>query len=109
VSAGEVEDVLLEHPAVRRVAIVAMPDEYMGERSCAFVVPQREGLDLNELREYLRTRGLADYKLPDRLEKVESLPHTKIGKIDKAVLRATIAATMKASASERVRQGTGQG
>jgi hypothetical protein len=43
------------------------------------------------------------------LEKVESLPHTKIGKVDKTVLRATIAATMKASASERVRQGTGQG
>jgi acyl-coenzyme A synthetase/AMP-(fatty) acid ligase len=43
------------------------------------------------------------------LEKVESLPHTKIGKIDKAALRATIAARTKASASERVRQGTGQG
>ncbi|HJW80229.1 MAG: hypothetical protein ACJ8DU_19790 [Microvirga sp.] len=43
------------------------------------------------------------------MEKVESLPHTKIGKIDKAVLRATIAATMKAAASERARQGMGQG
>jgi 2,3-dihydroxybenzoate-AMP ligase len=95
VSAGEVEDLLLTHPKVREVAVVAMPDELMGEKTCAFVRPGQEAPDLKELRDFLRQHGLADYKLPDRVEIVASLPQTKVGKINKVELREMIAAKLQ--------------
>lgn len=95
VSAGEVEDLLITHPSVREVAVVAMPDEVVGERTCAWVVPCGESPSLEELRSFLRSQGLADYKLPDRLELTASFPHTKVGKVNKAELRALVAARLK--------------
>lgn len=92
VSAGELEDHLLAHPEIRRAAVVAMPDEVMGEKTCAFVVTRAPGPDLNEVRAFLRDRGLAEFKLPERLEIVEAFPHTSVGKIDKGKLRQLIAA-----------------
>jgi 2,3-dihydroxybenzoate-AMP ligase len=84
---AEVEDLLLEHPNVREVAVVAMPDAIMGEKICAFVIPREQALELVELREFLRGRGLADFKLPDRLKNVDSFPRTNVGKVDKVKLR----------------------
>ena len=95
VSAGEVEDLLITHPAVREVAVVAMPDELSGEKTCAWVVPRGPAPALEELRTFLRSRGLADYKLPDRLELTEGFPHTKVGKVNKADLRELVAARLK--------------
>jgi 2,3-dihydroxybenzoate-AMP ligase len=95
VSAGEVEDLLITHPAVREVAVVAMPDQLLGERTCAWVVPGGAPPVLEELRSFLRARGLADYKLPDRLELTESFPHTKVGKVNKAELRELAAARLQ--------------
>ncbi|GAA3348288.1 (2,3-dihydroxybenzoyl)adenylate synthase [Amorphoplanes nipponensis] len=92
VSAGEVEDLLITHPAVREVAVVAMPDKLLGERTCAWVVPRGEAPGLEALRSFLRSQGLADYKLPDRLELTDGFPHTKVGKVDKAELREQVAA-----------------
>lgn len=94
VSAGEVEDLLTGHPTVREVAVVAMPDAVLGERTCAWVVPRGEAPGLEELRSFLRTAGLADYKLPDRLELTDGLPHTKVGKVDKAELRRLVTARL---------------
>ncbi|RJL27237.1 (2,3-dihydroxybenzoyl)adenylate synthase [Bailinhaonella thermotolerans] len=91
VAAGEVEDLLVTHPAVREAAVVAMPDAVMGERACAFVVPRGAPPALEELRSHLRGQGLADYKLPDRLELIGALPLTKVGKVDKAALRGIAA------------------
>ncbi len=88
VAAEEVEGHLLYHPAVADVAIVAMPDPYLGERSCAFVVPGSAPLPRrHEVARYLRERGLAEYKIPDRIEAIASLPLTAVGKVDKAALR----------------------
>ncbi|WBB94083.1 (2,3-dihydroxybenzoyl)adenylate synthase [Verrucosispora sp. WMMC514] len=92
VAADEVEDHLLAHPAVRECAVVAMPDPLIGERTCAFVVPGPRGAAprLAEMVAFLRDRGLAAYKLPDRLELVESFPRTAVGKVDKRRLRERI-------------------
>ncbi|MEF2529122.1 MULTISPECIES: (2,3-dihydroxybenzoyl)adenylate synthase [Streptomyces] len=92
VSAGEVEGHLLEHPAVARAAVVGMPDEWLGERICAFVVPDGEPPTLAGLKQALQLRGLADYKLPDRLELVDAFPLTGLGKVDKKTLAAGLAA-----------------
>jgi 2,3-dihydroxybenzoate-AMP ligase len=92
VSAGELEDHLASHPQVRQVAVVAVPDSVMGEKTCAVVVARGRPPVLAELKAFLTQRGLADYKLPDRLELVASLPATKVGKIDKGTLRRAVAA-----------------
>ena len=87
-SAIEIEDHLVQHPAVRDVAVVAMPDEVLGERACAFVVtaPGAE-LDLVGLRRFLTERGLAIQKVPERLELLTELPRTPSGKVQKFKLR----------------------
>ncbi|HTB50660.1 MAG TPA: AMP-binding protein [Solirubrobacteraceae bacterium] len=90
VSAGEVEERLRAHPAVRDVAIVAMPDPILVERSCAFVVAEGEPPTLPDLRLYLAAQGMADFKFPDRLELVDALERTSLGKVDKQRLRATL-------------------
>ena len=76
VSAVEVEGHLLAHPGVKAVAVVAAPDDFMGEITCAYVILNDGDLNLKEVREFLARRGLAHYKLPDRLELIESLPRT---------------------------------
>lgn len=91
IAAEEVESHLLAHPAVRDVALVAVPDAYLGERSCAFVVPRGKPPSLRELSAFLRERGVARYKTPDRVEVIEALPMTAVGKVDKKALRGRIA------------------
>lgn len=87
VAAEEVEEHLLTHPAVRRVAVIAVPDAALGEKSCAVVLADGAAPTLRELRDHLAGRGVADYKYPDRLELVTELPYTPIGKVDKKRLR----------------------
>jgi acyl-CoA synthetase (AMP-forming)/AMP-acid ligase II len=98
ISSREIEDLLLDHPAVRDVAVVAMPDRRLGERSCAFVVPT-PGLSLPslaELTDFLREKQIAVQKLPERLEIIDALPMTAVGKVRKNVLREQIAETIAA-------------
>ncbi|MFC6723559.1 (2,3-dihydroxybenzoyl)adenylate synthase [Halobium palmae] len=80
-----VEDVVAEHPAVANVAIVAMPDERLGERPCAFVelAEGATSLTLDELSDFLEEKGLAVFKRPERLEIMPELPRTEVGKLDK--------------------------
>lgn len=92
VSADEVEAHLVAHPGVRRAAVVAVPDRSLGEKSCAVIVASEPAPTLAELKEFLAGRGLAEFKLPDRLEVVESLPHTNVGKVDKRALLAALTA-----------------
>ena len=92
ISAEEVENLILGHPKVFNVAAVAMPDPALGERTCAYVVLKGgETLSLEELVEFLKGKRVAKYKLPERLELVESLPLTNVGKINKKALREEIA------------------
>ncbi|MGW8826030.1 (2,3-dihydroxybenzoyl)adenylate synthase [Paenibacillus lautus] len=87
VAAEEVENHLLAHPSVHDAAVVAMPDEYLGERTCAFVIVHHGAVSGNELKAFLRNRGLAAYKIPDRVEFMDSFPHTGVGKVSKKQLR----------------------
>jgi acyl-CoA synthetase (AMP-forming)/AMP-acid ligase II len=84
----EVENVLAEHPAVRRAAVVGTPAPVIGEIGVAFVVPAdpENPPELTALRSWVRER-LADYKAPDRLVLVDELPVTGMLKIDKEALR----------------------
>jgi cyclohexanecarboxylate-CoA ligase len=84
----EIENVLYRHPAVRQVAIVAMPDARLGERACAFVVAREAAsLAFAEMQEFLLKSGVARSYWPERLELVDTLPMTATGKIQKFVLR----------------------
>lgn len=99
IAAPEVETQLCTHPDVEDAALVAMPDPYLGERSCAFVVAKR-ALTPAQLIAHLKARGLAAYKIPDRFELVPTLPKTAVGKIDKTKLRA-IAASLVGAHNQR--------
>jgi non-ribosomal peptide synthetase component E (peptide arylation enzyme) len=92
ISAREVEDHLLHHPGIANVAIVGMPDERLGEKVCAYVVPAGQGgsVTLEEITSYLRELEVAVQKLPERLEIVAALPMTATGKVQKHMLRADI-------------------
>lgn len=85
------ENHLLEHPSVRDAAVVAIPDKFLGERSCAFVIPSDSALEAAELKLFLEKRGVASFKIPDRIEFVDSFPKTPVGKIDKRALRKIVA------------------
>ena len=87
ISAEEVENLILSHAAVLNIACVPMPDPVLGERMCAFAI-LRPGcsLTLDELTGYLSGKGLARFKLPERLEVVEDFPLSKFGKVAKNVL-----------------------
>ncbi|HDR4364430.1 TPA: (2,3-dihydroxybenzoyl)adenylate synthase [Bacillus cereus] len=91
VAAEEVENHLLAHDAVHDVAIVSMPDDYLGERTCAFVIARGQVPAVSELKRFLRERGIAAYKIPDRIEFIESFPQTGVGKVSKKELRKVIA------------------
>lgn len=83
----EVESHLLTHPGVAEVSIVAEPDQLLGERACAVLIPAGEPPTAVELRRHLRERGLADYKIPDRFVVTDELPRTRVGKTDLGTIR----------------------
>lgn len=87
IAAEEVENHLLAHPDVHDVALVSMPDPYLGEKTCAFVIRRGLLLSRRDLTGFLRQRGLAAYKIPDRYEFVSHLPQTSVGKVNKRALR----------------------
>lgn len=97
ISAEEVENLILSHPKIHNVAAVAMPDPVMGERTCAYVVPKEgESISFEEMLEFLKGKKVAKFKLPERLELVESLPLTNVGKVDKKALREEITQKLEA-------------
>ena len=114
ISAEEIENLLLAHPAVREVAAVAMPHPVLGEQTCAYLVlrpdpggsgvsPDSHRLDLAALRAYLEERRVARFKWPERLEILDALPVTNVGKVDKKKLRDDIAAKLAAETREGAR------
>jgi non-ribosomal peptide synthetase component E (peptide arylation enzyme) len=80
----EIENLLFTHPKVLDVAVVGMPDPVMGEKACAYIVP-RPGQDLSfdETVSFLKNKGIATYKLPERLEIIDRLPMVGGQKVDK--------------------------
>jgi non-ribosomal peptide synthetase component E (peptide arylation enzyme) len=89
---AEIEILLTDHPKVGRVAVVGMPDRTMGQKCCAFVVPRQGEVPVfDEIVSFLKNKGIAPYKLPERLKMIDELPYTKEQKIDKKALRIKIA------------------
>ncbi|MFI6291366.1 (2,3-dihydroxybenzoyl)adenylate synthase [Nonomuraea sp. NPDC050790] len=85
--AEEVENHLLAHPAVHDVSVVGLPDPYLGERACAYVICAGTPPPKAELRAFLRERGIATFKIPDLFEYVDAFPNTAVGKVSKRHLR----------------------
>ena len=93
ISCEEVENLILQHPKVFQVSLVAMPDDTFGEKACAFVRPRAdETLGFEEIIHFLRSKKIASFKLPERLEIIEAFPVSPVGKILKRQLREIIAA-----------------
>ncbi|MGL4724756.1 MAG: (2,3-dihydroxybenzoyl)adenylate synthase EntE [Scandinavium sp.] len=90
IAAEEIENLMLRHPAVIHAALVSMEDNLLGEKSCAYLVV-REPLKAVAVRRFLREQGVAEFKLPDRVECLAALPLTPVGKVDKKQLRQWLA------------------
>lgn len=92
ISSREVEDILLQHPKIHDACVVAMPDERLGERSCAYVVLKapHHSLSLEEVVAFFSRKRVAKYKYPEHIVVIEKLPRTASGKIQKFLLRKDI-------------------
>ncbi|MEC6726842.1 medium-chain fatty-acid--CoA ligase [Escherichia coli] len=92
ISSREVEDILLQHPKIHDACVVAMPDERLGARSCAYVVLKapHHSLSLEEVVAFFSRKRVAKYKYPEHIVVIEKLPRTASGKIQKFLLRKDI-------------------
>ena len=94
---AEIEGLLFMHPRVKQAAIVAMPDPIMGEKACAYVaLEEGEKLTFEEMVEFLKSKKIASYKIPERLEIISELPMRDAQKVAKASLREDIKEKLKA-------------
>ena len=102
INCEEVETAVSTHAAVAGCAVVGMPDPVLGERVCVYIVLRagNQAPDVPALQEHLKSLGFAKFKWPERVECIEALPLTKVGKLDKASLRKDI--------SRRLEQEAGQ-
>ena len=97
ISAEEVENLILMHPAVQNVACVPMPDDNMGEKMCAYVILRAgQTLEFKELIAFLLTKEIAKFKLPERLEKLNDFPVSTFGKVSKKALVEMITSKLQA-------------
>ena len=86
---NEVEDCIANHPGVREVAVIGVPDEHSGEAVKAFIVKKDESLTEASVIEHCR-ESLAGYKVPRSVEFRDDLPKSPIGKIIRRELRAPV-------------------
>lgn len=107
ISAEEIENLILSHPAVKNVACVPVPDPVLGERMCACVLlRENAGLGFDELKTFLLGKEIAKYKLPERLEIMQDFPLSPFGKVSKKALTEMFAKKMaeEPAGREGVRQ-----
>ncbi len=96
ISAKEVEALIISHPKVEQVAAVAMPDPILGERVCAFIKPKKGAIiSFEEIVSYLKEKKTSVFNLPERIEVIEEMPLTNVGKVDKRKLREEIKEILK--------------
>ena len=106
ISAEEIENLILAHPAVENVACVPVPDPNLGEKMCACVI-LKSGVEfsLNELVDFLFTKEIAKFKLPERLEVLGEFPVSTFGKVSKKALVELVTKKLEREAAEtRARQ-----
>jgi 2,3-dihydroxybenzoate-AMP ligase len=97
ISAEEIENLILQHPAVQNVACVGMPDPVLGERMCACVIlRQEQPLAFADLVQFLSDKEIARFKLPERLEVLDDFPVSTFGKVSKKALVEMLAAKLDA-------------
>ena len=88
IAPAEIEGLLMEHPGVGDVAVIGYPDDVFGEKCCAVVVPAPgSSVELADLVNHLRERQVASFKLPERLEIVDTIPRNPVGKIMRRTIR----------------------
>jgi len=91
ISAIGIENLISSHPAVAEVAVIGMPDKALGERICAYIKLKPDAtLTFDALITYLKDTGASVLQLPERVEFIENMPLTKVGKIDKKILKEDI-------------------
>jgi 2,3-dihydroxybenzoate-AMP ligase len=103
IAAEEIENYLLTHPDIANAALIAVPDNTFGEKSCAVIVPkdpQSHSLKPHLLKKFLREQHLAHFKIPDYIEFIAKLPTTAVGKIDKKSLQAIYSKQFSATNKE---------
>ncbi|MFH0727406.1 MAG: AMP-binding protein [Pseudomonadota bacterium] len=95
---AEIEGLLNGHPKIASVAVVGYPDRLMGERACAYVIPKKgQTFIFQEMVDFLKSKKLAMFKIPERLEIVSEFPAVgDSGKVNKEVLKKDIAEKVKA-------------
>jgi non-ribosomal peptide synthetase component E (peptide arylation enzyme) len=100
--AEEVENIIVRHPAVNDARVVAMPDPFLGEKACAFIIPNPDKPlpSVATLGDFLLQQGLAKFKLPERVEAIAEFPLTQVGKVDKQALRRMIFDTLAREQAE---------
>jgi 2,3-dihydroxybenzoate-AMP ligase/mycobactin salicyl-AMP ligase len=91
ISAREVEELIGSHPKVTQVAAVGLPDTTLGERVCVFITLKKGyTISFEEIISYLREKKTSVLYLPERVEVIEEMPLTNVGKVDKIHLREEI-------------------
>jgi 2,3-dihydroxybenzoate-AMP ligase len=96
ISAEEIENLILAHPAVQNIACVPMPDPHLGEKMCACVIPKKGcSLTLQDLIEFLKDKEIAKFKLPERLEILSDFPVSTFGKVSKKELAEMVTAKLE--------------
>ena len=94
ISAEEIENLILSHPAVQNVACVPVPDPTLGEKMCACLVLKRGAqLAFAELVDFLKTKEIAKFKLPERMLVLDDFPVSSFGKVSKKALSEMAAAS----------------
>lgn len=92
----EIEDLLRRHPKVKEVVIVGMPDPILGEKACAFVIPESgQTFGFEEMVGFLRDKKLATFKLPERLEITDEFPLAGGQKVSKKALTEIVTGKLK--------------
>jgi 2,3-dihydroxybenzoate-AMP ligase len=89
--AFDIENLIGSHPDVENVAVVGMPDKELGERICAYIQCKAgKNLRFDQVITFLKNRGASVFQLPERIEFIDHMPLTKVGKTDKKALREHI-------------------
>jgi non-ribosomal peptide synthetase component E (peptide arylation enzyme) len=98
ISATEIERLITRHPEVAAVAVIPMPDPFMGERVCAYIQPKTGArLDFDGIISFLKEQKASVLQLPERIEFIDAMPYTGVQKVDKKSLREDIERKLKAS------------
>ncbi|GED57600.1 salicylate synthase [Brevibacillus formosus] len=84
---AEVETYLRMHPAIKDAALITLPDPVLGEKSCAFLITDDETISLADVHAFFQEKGVARYKMPDQIERIDYWPLTSVGKVNKAKLK----------------------